>query len=121
MLDAAQAPLLIQTTVDDGDFVDAVTGEGCLDLGLPATYPLELRRPDARVDLRRVDARVAEQGSHLLEVVVLLEDLHDDAVPQVVRLELRVADHLAVHFAEPPDVLPRHRRTRLADAPAAPR
>lgn len=86
MLDPARAPLLIQTTVDDGDFVDAVTDEGCLDRGLPATYPLELRRPDARVDLRRVDARVAEQGSHLLAVVVLLEDLHGDAVPQVVRL-----------------------------------
>lgn len=41
MLDPAQAPLLIQTTVDDGDFVDAVTDEGCLDLGLPATYPVD--------------------------------------------------------------------------------
>jgi len=37
---------------------------------------LELRGPDARVDLRRVDACVAEQCTDLLEVVVLLQDFH---------------------------------------------
>jgi len=35
---------------------------------------LELRRPDARVDLRRVDARVLEQCADLLEVMVLFQD-----------------------------------------------
>jgi hypothetical protein len=33
---------------------------------------LELRRPDAGANLCRVEARVAEQGADLLEVVVLL-------------------------------------------------
>ena len=41
MLDPAQAPLLIQSAVRDTDFVDAVTDEGCTDLGLPVTYPVD--------------------------------------------------------------------------------
>ncbi len=41
MLDPAQAPVLIQTTVKETDVVDAVTDEGCVDLGLPITYPLD--------------------------------------------------------------------------------
>ncbi len=35
---------------------------------------LELRRLDAGVDLCGVDARVAEQGTHFLEIVMLLVD-----------------------------------------------
>jgi len=41
MLDPALAPLLIETTVGSRNFVDAVTDDGCLELGLPATYPLD--------------------------------------------------------------------------------
>jgi hypothetical protein len=41
MLDPAQGPVLIETTVTDTGFVDAVTDEGCVDLGLPVTYPLD--------------------------------------------------------------------------------
>jgi hypothetical protein len=41
MLDPARAPVLIRTAVKDTDFVDAVTDEGCADLGLPVTYPLD--------------------------------------------------------------------------------
>jgi hypothetical protein len=41
MLDPAQAPMLIQITVEDRDVVDAVTDEGCTDLGLPVTYPVD--------------------------------------------------------------------------------
>lgn len=41
MLDPVRAPVLIQTTVKDTDFVDAVTDEGCAALGLPVTYPLD--------------------------------------------------------------------------------
>ena len=41
MLDPARAPVLIQTTVKEAPFVDAVTDEGCVDLGLPITYPLD--------------------------------------------------------------------------------
>jgi hypothetical protein len=52
------------------------------------------------VDLRRVDPRVAEQRADLFEIVVLLQDLHRDAVPQVVRLQLGVPDHPAIHLAE---------------------
>ena len=37
---------------------------------------LELWRPDARADLRRVDTRVPEQRADLLEIVVLRQDLH---------------------------------------------
>jgi hypothetical protein len=36
---------------------------------------LELRRPDARVDLGRVDLRVAEERADFLQVVPLLQDL----------------------------------------------
>lgn len=55
---------------------------------------LELRWSDARVDLRRVDARVAEQRAHFLEAMVLLEHFHRDAVAQVVRFELGTTDEL---------------------------
>lgn len=41
MLDPAQAPVLIQTTVQDTGVVDAVTDEGCAELGLPVIYPLD--------------------------------------------------------------------------------
>jgi RES domain-containing protein len=41
MLHPALAPVLIQTTVDDAAFVDAVTDEGCIELGLPVTYPVD--------------------------------------------------------------------------------
>jgi 2-keto-3-deoxy-L-rhamnonate aldolase RhmA len=41
MLDPARAPVLIRTTVKQADFVDAVTDEGCVDLGLPVSYPLD--------------------------------------------------------------------------------
>src|SRR5262245_3658564 len=85
------------------------------------TLPLELGRPDARVDLRRVEPRVAKQGAHLLEVVVLLEDFHGDTVAQVVGLELGDADHPAVDLAQPPNVLARHRGARLAHGAPAPR
>jgi hypothetical protein len=51
---------------------------------------------------------------------VLLQDLHRHAVTQVMRLELGVADHPAVHFTEAPDVLPGHRRPRLADGTPPP-
>ncbi len=40
MLDPAQAPVLIETAVGSRNFVDAVTDDGCVDLGLP-TYPLD--------------------------------------------------------------------------------
>jgi len=33
-----------------------------------------------------------EERPHLLEAVVLLEDIHRQAVPEIVRLELRDAD-----------------------------
>jgi hypothetical protein len=38
-LDPDELPVLIETTVDADDFVDAVTTDGCLDIGLPASYP----------------------------------------------------------------------------------
>lgn len=34
------APILVETTIRDGDYLDAVTDEGLRALGLPATYPL---------------------------------------------------------------------------------
>ena len=34
------APLLIETAVAHADFVDVVTNEGCVAVGLPETYPL---------------------------------------------------------------------------------
>jgi RES domain-containing protein len=43
MLHPAQAPVLIQTTVDDAAFVDAVTDEGCIELGLSVTYPVDAK------------------------------------------------------------------------------
>src|SRR6266545_933872 len=70
---------------------------------------LERRRADLGVELGCLDPRVAEQAAHLLEIAVLLVDLHRDAVTQVVRLEHRIADQAAVGLAEPPDVLAFHR------------
>ena len=56
---------------------------------------------------------VPEQRADRLEIVMLLQDLHCHAVPEVVRLQLVVTDHPAVHLAEPPDVLVGHRRCVL--------
>lgn len=39
LLDPDEAPVLIQTTVDTTDYVDIVTDAGCVEAGLPATYP----------------------------------------------------------------------------------
>jgi hypothetical protein len=47
--------------------------------------PPELRGPDARVDLGRVDSGVAEHGAHFLKIVPLFEHLDRYAVPQVMR------------------------------------
>ena len=41
MLDPEEAPVLIQTSVDETGFVDAVTDQGCVELGLPATSPID--------------------------------------------------------------------------------
>lgn len=43
MLNPDEASVLVQTNVDDTDFVDAVTDEGCVDLRLPQTY-LSMRK-----------------------------------------------------------------------------
>ncbi len=81
---------------------------------------LELGRPNARIDSRRVDAAVTEQGADLLEVVVLLEHFHRSTVAQIVGLQLRDPEPTSVDLAEPPDVLTRHRRPHLADAAVTP-
>src|SRR5713101_2171025 len=81
---------------------------------------LQLWRPNRRVDLRRVQARVPEERAHLLEVMMLLQHFERHAVPQIVRLEHRVADQPAVDLAEPPDVLARHRSPGLATTPPTP-
>jgi hypothetical protein len=60
---------------------------------------------------------VAEQAAHLLEIAVLLVDLHRHAVTEVIRLQHRVADEAAVGLAEPPDVLAFHRSLHQALAP----
>src|SRR5437667_9305153 len=70
---------------------------------------LERGRANLRVELGRLDARMAEQAADLLQVVVLLVDLHRHTVAKVVRLQHRVADQAAVRLAEPPDVLAFHR------------
>ena len=57
---------------------------------------LELSRPDARVDLGRVDPRVAQERADLLKVMMLLEHFHGDTMTEVVGLELGEADHPAV-------------------------
>ena len=46
LLDPAEAPVLIQTTVDAADYVDIVTDAGCVEADLPATYP---HNPDGTV------------------------------------------------------------------------
>jgi RES domain-containing protein len=42
-LDPAAAPVLVGAEVPEDDFVDVVTDEGCMAVGLPDSYP---RRPD---------------------------------------------------------------------------
>ena len=66
----------------------------------------QLGRLNPRVHLRRFDPRIPEEGPHLLEVVMLPVDLHRNAVTEIVRLELRMADQPAVGLAQTPDVLP---------------
>lgn len=41
MLNPDEAPVLIETTVDPADFVDALTDAGCIELGLPVSYPVD--------------------------------------------------------------------------------
>src|SRR6267142_1895265 len=67
-------------------------------LVVEANRALEFRRPDRRVDLRRVDPLVAEQRSDLLEVTVLAVHLHRDPVPQIVRLQRGDAVQATVEF-----------------------
>jgi RES domain-containing protein len=63
MLDPAQAPVLIETVVDRADFVDAVTDEGCIDLGLPVTYPLDEKGNEVGWDrCRRIGREAWEAG-----------------------------------------------------------
>src|SRR5207302_9819713 len=81
---------------------------------------LELMRPDRRVDLGRINPRVAKKRSYLLQVVVLLEHLHGHAVPEIMRLELGHADQPTVRLAEPPDVLAVDRRQSTDASPARP-
>ena len=52
------------------------------------------RRADARVDLRGVHPRGAEKRPHLLEIVLLLEDLHGDTAPQVMSDSSRPPDRV---------------------------
>src|SRR5712692_2742102 len=40
-IDPDELPVLVATDVEEDDFVDVVTGEGCETLGLPYTYPKE--------------------------------------------------------------------------------
>lgn len=44
---------------------------------------LELRGSNLRIRLRGIDARVTEHGPPGCEVVVLLQDLHGDPMPEV--------------------------------------
>jgi hypothetical protein len=38
-IDPDELPVLIETDVDDDEFVDVVTDDGCVAVGLPRTYP----------------------------------------------------------------------------------
>ena len=81
---------------------------------------LELRRSYAGVDLRGVYARMSQERTNLLEVVMLFEHFHRDSMTKVMWLEFGDADHSAVDLAEPPDVLARHRGTCLANRATTP-
>src|SRR5438093_12011776 len=81
----------------------------------------QVRGPDAGVDLRRVDALMAEQRADLLEIAVLPIHLHGHAVSQVMWLELRHADRAAVKLCEPPEILARHRLPGAAHDATTPR
>jgi|SRR3990172_1283073 len=41
LLKPEEAPILIQTTVQETDYVDIITDSGCLAVGLPQTYPFD--------------------------------------------------------------------------------
>ncbi len=81
---------------------------------------LQLRRPNSCIHLRRIDAGMPQHRPDFFEIMVLPVDFHRDAMPQIMRLQHRRADHPAIHFAEPPDVFPRHRLPRLARAAPSP-
>ena len=40
-LDPSAAPILVATTVDENDLVDFVSDDGCVEAGLPASYPFD--------------------------------------------------------------------------------
>ncbi len=40
-LDTVEAPVLVTAAVPDAHYVDAVTSEGLVELGLPSTYPVD--------------------------------------------------------------------------------
>jgi len=63
---------------------------------------------------------VPEHRAYGFAVMVLLEDLHRDAVAMIVGLQHRVADDPAVGLAEPPDVLAGDRAPDLALAARPP-
>ena len=39
LLDPHEAPVLVQTTVPEANYVDIITDEGCMNAGLPKQYP----------------------------------------------------------------------------------
>ena len=41
LLRPEQTPLLVETTVAEADYVDVITDEGCREVGLPTTYPVD--------------------------------------------------------------------------------
>lgn len=41
MLSPDEAPVLVETSVDEAPYVDIVTERGCVAAGLPRTYPLD--------------------------------------------------------------------------------
>jgi hypothetical protein len=42
-LDPEAGPILVATRVPDAEFVDALSDQGLIELGLPATYPVDAR------------------------------------------------------------------------------
>ncbi len=108
---------------------------------------LQLLRLNPRVHLRRLKPRMPEQSTDLFQIVMLTVDLHRDAVAEIVRLELGVAESVttfrvrnlapgwglrgvlvkggktyqpAVGLAKAPEVLAAHRQADSALTRAAP-
>jgi RES domain-containing protein len=87
-----QAPVLVVTEVASDEYVDVVTEDGCIAVGLPATYPLdEAARPVSWAQCQPIGRRAWNVGERGIACRSAVPDGNEDLAyfprPEAKRLE----------------------------------